>query len=281
MGLGDLAARGAHPPHRRRDRAVGGTPAEHEHPRVPGRVVDLEVAARRCRPPSPGAAAPSGRGCPGRRRCCRCRRPSRCRRCGAPARACPGPPTGGRASPGRAGTAGTRRPSPFGSVANGTGMSGRSAGVGDPPRLGAVGEVAVRQQEHRRAVLQRDPRRLDRGVEAVGRRRAARPPAPATRRCGRTSPAAGRPARSWSACRWTGPPRCTSTMTSGSSAATARPIVSDFSATPGPEVVVTPSAPPNDAPSAAPMPAISSSAWKVRPRTACAWTARAGCRRPA
>jgi hypothetical protein len=40
-------------------------------------------------------------------------------------------------------------------------------------------------------------------------------------------------------------------------------MVSDFSAIPGPEVVVTPSAPPKEAPRAAPMPAISSSAWKV------------------
>ena len=38
----------------------------------------------------------------------------------------------------------------------------------------------------------------------------------------------------------------------------------------GPEVVVTPSAPPNDAPSAAPTPAISSSAWNVRtPKRLC------------
>ena len=50
---------------------------------------------------------------------------------------------------------------------------------------------------------------------------------------------------------------------SGSSVITARPIVSDFSARPGPEVVVTPSAPAKAAPRAAPMPAISSSAWKV------------------
>ncbi len=61
-----------------------------------------------------------------------------------------------------------------------------------------------------------------------------------------------------------GPPRCTSTMTSGSSSDTASPIVSDFSASPGPDVVVTASAPPKAAPSAAPMPAISSSAWNVR-----------------
>ncbi len=60
-----------------------------------------------------------------------------------------------------------------------------------------------------------------------------------------------------------GPPRWTSTTTSGSSVITARPMVSDFSAMPGPEVVVTPSAPPKRRPRAAPMPAISSSAWKV------------------
>ncbi len=60
-----------------------------------------------------------------------------------------------------------------------------------------------------------------------------------------------------------GPPRCTSTTTSGSSSITARPMVSIFSAMPGPEVVVTPSAPPYAAPRAAPMPAISSSAWNV------------------
>src|SRR5215204_6560279 len=60
-----------------------------------------------------------------------------------------------------------------------------------------------------------------------------------------------------------GPPRWTSTTSSGSSSATASPIVSDLSAIPGPDVVVTPSAPPNAAPSAAPTPAISSSAWNV------------------
>jgi hypothetical protein len=40
-------------------------------------------------------------------------------------------------------------------------------------------------------------------------------------------------------------------------------MVSDLSAMPGPEVVVTPSAPPYAAPSAAPTPAISSSACMV------------------
>src|SRR4051812_49825015 len=49
-----------------------------------------------------------------------------------------------------------------------------------------------------------------------------------------------------------GPPRWMSQINSGSSSATASPIVSDFSETPGPDVVVTPSDPPNDAPRAAP-----------------------------
>ena len=43
----------------------------------------------------------------------------------------------------------------------------------------------------------------------------------------------------------------------------ARPMASDLSETPGPDVVVTPSWPANEAPMAAPTPAISSSAWKV------------------
>jgi hypothetical protein len=50
---------------------------------------------------------------------------------------------------------------------------------------------------------------------------------------------------------------------SGSSSITPRPMVSDFSEIPGPDVVVTPRAPLKAAPSAAPMPAISSSAWNV------------------
>ena len=41
-----------------------------------------------------------------------------------------------------------------------------------------------------------------------------------------------------------GPPRWTSMTSSGSSMAMARPIVSDFRAIPGPEVVVTASEPP-------------------------------------
>ena len=61
-----------------------------------------------------------------------------------------------------------------------------------------------------------------------------------------------------------GPARWTSTTISGSSRDTPRPIVSAFSASPGPDVDVTASEPPYAAPSAAPTAAISSSAWKVR-----------------
>ncbi len=61
-----------------------------------------------------------------------------------------------------------------------------------------------------------------------------------------------------------GPPRWMSQMTRGSSRETASPIVSLLRARPGPDVVVTPRCPPKAAPRAAPMPAISSSAWKVR-----------------
>ncbi len=60
-----------------------------------------------------------------------------------------------------------------------------------------------------------------------------------------------------------GPARCTSTTIIGSSSAAASPIVSAFRSIPGPLVAVTPSRPPNAAPSAIPAAAISSSAWIV------------------
>ncbi|CAM5552151.1 hypothetical protein STENM327S_00867 [Streptomyces tendae] len=60
-----------------------------------------------------------------------------------------------------------------------------------------------------------------------------------------------------------------STTSSGSSRLTASPIVSLFSATPGPLVVVTASDPPKAAPSAAPMPAISSSVKARTPKVLC------------
>ena len=47
-------------------------------------------------------------------------------------------------------------------------------------------------------------------------------------------------------------------------------MASDFSAMPGPDVVVTPRLPAKEAPMAAPMPAISSSAWNVvMPKALC------------
>ena len=46
---------------------------------------------------------------------------------------------------------------------------GQRGDVGQAPRLAAVGDVAVAEQDHRRAVLQRDARRLDCRVEAVRR----------------------------------------------------------------------------------------------------------------
>ena len=57
-----------------------------------------------------------------------------------------------------------------------------------------------------------------------------------------------------------GPPRCTLITTRGNSVIKVRPKNSPFKAIPGPEEAVTPSDPPKDAPSAAPIPAISSSA---------------------
>ena len=84
------------------------------------------------------------------------------------------------------------------------------------------------------------------------------------RRDGRTTPETGPLAPSWSAGRGSGPPRCTSITTTGSSAITARPIASDFDDRPGPLVAVTPRPPPKAAPTAAPIAATSSSAWNVR-----------------
>ena len=58
----------------------------------------------------------------------------------------------------------------FGSVGERHRDVGQLVDVGEPPRLGAVGVVAVGEHDHRRAVLQRQPDTLERGVEAVARR---------------------------------------------------------------------------------------------------------------
>ena len=62
-----------------------------------------------------------------------------------------------------------------------------------------------------------------------------------------------------------GPPRCTFTQTSGSSAIEASPSISVLSDMPGPEVAVSTFLPAKEAPTQAPMPAISSSAWIIVP----------------
>ena len=62
-----------------------------------------------------------------------------------------------------------------------------------------------------------------------------------------------------------GPPRCTSTQTRGSSAMVARPSISVFRDRPGPEVAVIAFLPAKEAPTTAPSPAISSSAWSTVP----------------
>jgi hypothetical protein len=62
-----------------------------------------------------------------------------------------------------------------------------------------------------------------------------------------------------------GPPRWTLTHTSGSSAIVARPSISVLSDMPGPEVAVIAFLPAKDAPTTAPMPAISSSACSIVP----------------
>ena len=202
------------------------------------------------------------------------------------ARRCPGPPTAGPASPGRAGTAGTPvpvRPSivALGSVANCDPQVGQVVDRREPPRLGAVGQVAVGEQDHRRAVGQRDPGRLERGVEAVRRATAARRSAPAPRRCGRTSPAAGRPARSWSACRSTGRRAARRRRPAAAPATTAEPDRLGLERQPGPggrwsrrASRRTPRRAPRRRRRSRPRPG------RCARRTACACSARAGCPRP-
>jgi hypothetical protein len=61
-----------------------------------------------------------------------------------------------------------RNSSPFGSANRTTfDRSGRSSTAGEAPRLGAVGEVAVGQQQNRGPVRERDPGRLHGRVEAL------------------------------------------------------------------------------------------------------------------
>ncbi len=170
-------------------------------------------------------------------------------RSGGAGPAFPEPPTGVRACSSRSVRQElvARR---LGPVAKFGSISGSSSTIGDPPRLGRVREEGVGEQDHRRAVRDRDPRRFDRHVEAVRGR--------STRRRTGIGDSPWRPysARSRSDCSVfvgipvDGPARCTSTTTSGSSSITASPSVSAFRSMPGPLVPVTPRCPANDAPSA-------------------------------
>ena len=112
---------------------------------------------------------------------------------------------------------------------------------------------------HRSHVFQRNLASHIGRIEAIGGRCSGDNPASGFHRFFRTitcnrsvcSDLVGRPVD--------GPPRCTSTMTNGNSVITAKFIASLFRQMPGPEVVVTASAPANDAPTAEAHPAISSS----------------------
>ena len=167
----DLAPTRAHAPHGRADRAVRRAPAEDERVGPVG-VVDLELGdvggdagdLRRAQPHHQVVVLGVVRDVAGlvlllepADPVLEARRPG-------------DRPTAGRASPGRAGREGSP-PASFGSVANSVEISSSASTSGMTPRLGAVREVRVREQEDRRPVLDRDARRLDRRVEAVGRGR--------------------------------------------------------------------------------------------------------------
>ena len=118
--------------------------------------------------------------------------------------------------------------------------------VGQAPGLGPVGQVAVGEHDHRRAVLHRQPDGLDGDGEAVARRlgrqdRQRRLPVAAVHGVQEVGLLGlGRQARSRA--RRAGRRR----SRAGSSRLMARPIVSDLRSRPGPLVVVTPRAPPKD-----------------------------------
>ena len=123
----------------------------------------------------------------------------------------------------------------LGSVGCSTSIVRQVVEIGNQPRLGAVGQVAVGQQEHRRHEADGEADRLEDHVEAIGRRaggedRHGHSPLRPNMACSRSacSVLVGRPVL--------GPPRCTSMMTSGNSVMTARPIASDLRQMPGPLV---------------------------------------------
>ena len=132
--------------------------------------------------------------------------------------------------------------------------------IWNSPWFRAVCQIAVRKHASPASCSERQsPRLLERSQNNLP---GFGPPRPASgiRHCDRRVPAANRPVRSWSADPCSGPPRCTLMTSIGSSVITANPIASCLSAMPGPLDAVTPIGPPNAAPMADVMAAISSSA---------------------
>ena len=180
-------------------------------------------------------------------------------RCSRPA--FPGPPTAGRASARRAGTAGTRLRSWLRRERNRDVRQGRD--VRQEPRLRSVRQVGVREQVHGRSVLQRDATRLDRRFEAVRRRHRSH------HRNRRLRVTAEQHHQQVALLRLRRHPRrraCALDVADHERQLQLhrqadRLLLQHDSR---PADVVTPSAPPNDAPRAAPTAAISSSAWNVR-----------------
>ena len=196
-------------------------------------------------------------------------------------RRCPARPTAGPASRGRAGRAGTCRssPAPLGSVANSTRQVGQLVDGRAPAT------ARSRWRGSRRTA----------GTPACGRSARCAPPRPRRRSSRRATAAAttgtgASPLRPNIACSRSdcsvlvgrpvdGPPRWMSQMTSGSSSDTARPIVSPLSAMPGPgrrgdgrARRRTPRRARRRCRRSRPRPG------RCARRSACAWTARAGCR---
>ena len=147
---------------------------------------------------------------------------------------------------------------------------GQVGDLGEQPRLGAVGQVAVGQEHDRRHVPEW------RSGPPRGRRRSSRPGDAARRPAPAHSPLRPNIAWSRSACSVfvgspvMGPPRWMSMMTSGSSVMTARPIASDLRRCRGRWWRSRPAPRRRRRRWPRRRPAISSSAWKVRTPNACA-----------
>ena len=142
------------------DRAVARAPAEHQQRRRPGRRRPRAAAARRRSRRSWPRRSSVIRCVVGarRRRCCRCAVGLLdARRSGAARPGVPGT-AHGRAAVGVARVGQERLVAVPAAVANAGSIAGSVGDVRDQPRLRGVGQEAVGEQDHRRAVADRDPR---------------------------------------------------------------------------------------------------------------------------